>query len=183
MAAPLNPSVFAPIAIGALILWRFYSRVRRMVGRQKFSDIRPWITIVVFPLLTIFLTVVSFAKPLALMALGAGVVAGIALGLYGIRATRFEKTPEGLFYTPSAHIGIALSVLFMGRIIYRLVQMNAFQGANPATGGPPAHFATTPATLVIFGLLAGYYVSYAIGLLRWKNRSGQNAVPVPGARS
>jgi hypothetical protein len=26
VSAPINPSLFAPIGIGALILWRFYSR-------------------------------------------------------------------------------------------------------------------------------------------------------------
>lgn len=48
------------------------------------------------------------------------VPAGIAaLGVYGLRLTRFERTPTGLFYTPNAHLGIALSLLLVLRLGYR----------------------------------------------------------------
>jgi hypothetical protein len=35
---------------------------------------------------------------------------------------------------------------------------------------PPADFVRCPLTVAIFGTLAGYYVTYAIGLLRWRRR-------------
>ena len=42
-------------------------------------------------------------------------------------------------------------------------------GPAPAPGADPnLQYASSPLTLLIFGVLAGYYVSYAIGLLRWK---------------
>jgi len=42
---------------------------------------------------------------------------------------------------------------------------------NP--GEPPMsdNFTRSPLTLAIFGLLAGYYKAYAIGLLRWRARA------------
>jgi len=49
------------------------------------------------------------------LTLVAGAGFGAALGLYGLRLTKFEQTAQGLFYTPSAHLGIALSLLFVGR--------------------------------------------------------------------
>jgi hypothetical protein len=161
--------MFVPIGIGALVLWRFYSRMRRMVGRQKLSSVRPWVTVTVFPLLTLLLAGTSVVHPsspqgISLLGLGGGLIVGIALGIYGFRKTRFEKTPEGMFYTPSAHVGIALSLLLAGRIIYRLLQLQGMFGEVP----PPGQYATTPLTLLIFGTLAGYYVTYAIGLLRWR---------------
>jgi hypothetical protein len=40
---------------------------------------------------------------------------------------------------------------------------------GPTAGGPSAQdFARSPLTLGVFGLLAGYYVGYAIGLTRWR---------------
>jgi len=173
MAAPFNPSLVVPIGIGALILWRTYSRIRRVVGRQHLSNVRPWITVTVFSLLILMLGSVSLARPQSLLGLGGGLAVGIALGVYSLRNTRFENTPQGLFYTPSAHVGIAVSLLFVGRILYRLVQMYAYgnpgSGPAPAPGQDPSlNYATTPMTLLIFGILAGYYVTYAIGLLRWK---------------
>jgi hypothetical protein len=165
MAAPFNPSLVVPVGIGALVLWRFYSRVRRMVGRQILSSVRPWITVCVFPILTVLLVSVSIAQPMSPLALAGGIVVGVCLGVYGLRKTRFEKTPHGLFYTPNAHLGVALSLLLLGRIIYRLVQV---YGASESGTSPPINSATTPLTLLIFGTLAGYYFTYAVGLLRWQ---------------
>jgi hypothetical protein len=184
MAAPFNPSFVVPFGIGALILWRTYSRIRRMVGRQHFSNVRPWITVSVFLLLILMLGWVSMARPQSLLGLGGGLVIGIGLGVYSLNNTRFENTAQGLFYTPSAHVGIAVSLLFVGRILYRLLQMYGYGipggGPAPAPGQDPmASYATTPLTLLVFGLLAGYYVTYAIGLLRWK-ASIRGALPPGG---
>jgi hypothetical protein len=92
-----------------------------------------------------------------------------ALGVLGIRLTKFEQTAEGLFYTPSAHLGIALSALFIGRLAWRFLQLYSLDGQTP----PPAginDITHSPLTLVIFATLAGYYVTYAMGLLRWRRR-------------
>jgi hypothetical protein len=172
MTAPFNPSSIVPIGIGALVLWRFYSRARRMVGRQQLSNVRPWITVCVFPILTVLLAIASIAQPMSPMALGAGIAIGVCLGVYGLRKTRFEKTPQGLFYTPNAHLGIALSLVLLGRIIYRLIQVYQASGSVPA--GPQINYATTPLTLLIFGTLVGYYVTYAVGLLRWKRETSKS---------
>jgi len=170
MAAPFNPSFVVPIGVGALILWRTYSRIRRVVGRQQLSNVRPWITVSAFPILLVLLTVSSIAQPTSLLTLTGGVLIGICLGIYGLRVTRFENTPQGMFYTPSAHVGIALSLLLVGRILYRLLQVYGLYGMPP---DPRVNYATTPWTLLIFGTLAGYYVTYAIGLLRWRYGSAK----------
>jgi hypothetical protein len=39
----------------------------------------------------------------------------------------------------------------------------------------------TPLTLLLVGTLAGYYWTYAVGLLRWSARSRDSAGPLPGA--
>ena len=182
MVAPFNPSLVVPIGVGALILWRTYTRIRRMVGRQHLSNIRPWITVCIFLLLILMLGSMSIARPQSLLALGGGLVVGIGLAFYSLRQTRFESTPQGLFYTPSAHVGIAVSLLFVGRLLYRMIQMFAYGAAPaPAPGqNPGLQYATTPLTMLVFGVLAGYYVAYAIGLLRWKGSLGNEppaAVP------
>jgi hypothetical protein len=145
-----------------------YSRIRRLVGRQKLSRIRPWITAIVFPLLLGLLLLVSLSRPFNALALLAGAGCGAALGVYGLRLTKFEQTAQGLFYTPSLHLGIALSLLFIGRLAYRVAQIYIFAGDVPAVG---LHdFTRSPLTLGIFGTLAGYYVTYAVGLIRWRRQ-------------
>ncbi len=157
-------SMLFTIAIAALLGWRIYMRIRRLVGRQRLSPVRPWVTLLVFPLLLCLLAFVSLGHPYTLAALGGGLALGIGLGLYGHRLTRFEATPEGLFYTPNAHLGIALSLLFIGRCGYRMIQLSML-----GETGSMNDFGGSPITLAIFATLAGYYVSYAAGLLRWKH--------------
>lgn len=168
MAVAPHPSLIVYVGLGALVAWRMYSRMRRVIGRQQFSNNRPWITLVAFALLFGLLIFGSLAQPMNEVALLAGVACGTALGVLGLRLTKFEQTPEGLFYTPSAHLGIALSLLLLGRVAYRMYQTYALADQAAATGMNAV--TNSPLTLVIFATLAGYYVTYAIGLLRWRRR-------------
>lgn len=164
---PSNPlSVILTAGIVVLIAWRIYSRVRRMVGRQKLSRVRPWITVSLFPILLLALLISALGHPGSAVALLIGAVVGIGLGVFGLRLTVFEDTPAGRFYTPNAHLGIALSLVLLGRIAYRFLQL---YGLAAPVGAPPGAFVRSPLTLAIFGTLAGYYVAYAIGLLRWSH--------------
>jgi hypothetical protein len=157
-------------AIIALIAWRLYARIRRNIGRQQFRPARPWITVSIFPVLLVLLGFVTMTRPLSEGSLWAGVAAGVALGLLGHRLTRFEVTPDGFFYTPSAHLGIALSTLLVCRIAYRFI-VTGFPGSGSTP--PPAAQSLTPLTLLLVGTLAGYYCTYAVGLLRWYARARQ----------
>jgi hypothetical protein len=155
----------AYVGLAALVFWRLFVRVRRLVGRQRLRPWRAWLTLIFFPLLVLALLMGVFSRPDRALVELLGVAIGVGLAVYGIRLTRFEVLPEGLYYTPSAHIGIALSLLFMGRVAYRLVQ--AYSATSGLTAFP-ADFVRSPATLLIVGVLAGYYAAYAFGLLRWQ---------------
>jgi hypothetical protein len=169
----IAPQSLVFLALIPLILWRMYSRIRRMVGRQASSPRRQWLTVCLFPLLAVLLGSVSASQPFALLALAGGIVLGALLGVVGHRLTKFEQTAEGLFYTPSAHLGIALSLLFAGRVLYRFVNSGLLAGH---AGGAPANSPPGPLTLAVFGMLAGYYVSYAIGLILWRRNAARNGL-------
>ena len=161
-----------PAAVAVLIAWRLYSRLRRLVGRQRLSPLRAWLTVSLFPLLIALLLVRSLAHPVTALALAGGVAAGVALARYSLRRTKFERTPLGGFYTPNAHVGIALSLLLVARVGYRAAQMYLF---SQAAATDSIAFLHSPLTLILFGMLAGYYVAYAVGLLRWRRRAGDDA--------
>ena len=133
MSQPTPQQILITGAVVALIAWRMYSRVRRLIGRQRLSVKRVWIRIVLFPLVVALLAFSVFMHPEALGYLACGVAIGLALGALGLRLTKYEVTGEGLFYTPSAHLGIALSMLLIARIAYRF----AVYGL-PGAGGQPA---------------------------------------------
>jgi hypothetical protein len=161
--------MLVPVGIGILIAWRLWYRVRRMVGRQKLSPRRAWVTVILFPAvlaLLAFSVWMSRSHELESLyvSLAGGIAAGIALGVVGLRLTRFETTGEGIYYTPNAHLGIALSALLIARIGWRFLS-GGF--AIPVEGAPPPPPpALTPLTLLLIGTLGGYYTTYAVGLLR-----------------
>ena len=159
------PAAIAFVILLPLLAWRVYRRMQRMLGRQRLSRVRAGLTLVIFPVLIALLAFASHAHPARLGGLAAGLAAGSVLAIYGLRLTRFEPTADGVFYTPSAHLGVALSLLLVGRVLYRLVEVYRLDPANlPRT----PDLMLSPLTLVVVGLLAGYYMGYALGLVRWR---------------
>lgn len=162
------------LGIALLIAWRMYSRVKRLIGRQRSRAWRHWMTLIIFPLLLALFALGALAHPEAEGALALGIATGIGLSIWGLQKTKFETTPIGYYYTPNAHIGIALSALLFARIAYRFYEVSMMTVAQ--NGMQMGDFGRSPLTLAVFGTLAGYYTSYAIGILRWRH-----ATPLPGS--
>lgn len=158
-------SLIVTTLVGALLAWRIHARFRRLIGTQKLSPWRLRITLVLFPALLAALAWASRAHPWHLAGLVFAVAAGAALAQWGLQRTRFEVRPGRLHYTPHARLGLALSLLFVARLVWRGVEM--FWLAPEAAHGW-AEFGRSPLTLAVFGLLAGYQVFYAVGLARWR---------------
>ncbi|GAA4656818.1 hypothetical protein GCM10025794_16060 [Massilia kyonggiensis] len=161
LPTPVVAAVLAPF-----VLWRMYSRIKRLTTRQRSKTWRHRTTLVFFPILLLVLTAVSFkTNPFALVGLAAGLPVGAVLGRIAIGRTRFEQVGTEFFFTPHAPIGLAVALLFMARMAWRAYEFFAL--------GSVAHheFVSSPLTLVIFGVLAGYYMSYAFGLLSWRKRT------------
>jgi hypothetical protein len=150
-----------PILFGGLIAWSVYRRIRRNIGRQPLRPRRAIISIIVLTLVSALLVSTSLQNSRLMLGIGGGVLLGVLLGFIGLRLTRFETTEDGHFYTPNAHIGVVLSILFIGRLGYRYW---AFHDAVAAPNGPPPF--QSPLTLFIFGLTAGYYIVYQAGLFK-----------------
>ncbi len=150
-----------PVLFGGLIAWGIYRRVRRSIGRQKLRPVRIIISLVIFSLVSLgFLAIsLNLHLPKLQIGIGGGLALGALLGFFGLRLTKFETTDEGHFYIPNTHIGVALSLLFAGRIIYRIWVLNTMAAA----GNHPPPF-QSPLTFFIFGLIAGYYLVYYVGL-------------------
>jgi hypothetical protein len=176
----MTPQAILPaIVFPALYAWAAYRRIRRNIGRQPFQPTRKMVRIGILSLVGAGFLYGAAAAHASLAVEGGlvGLVLGAALGFVGLRLTRFESTPEGLFYTPNIYIGVGLSALFIGRLIYRFIVIGQVT-AGPAAGtasvppgtNPFAVIAANPLTLAIFTLLVGYYVTYYAGvLLRARN--------------
>lgn len=154
---------FGTIVIIGVFAWSIFRRVRRNIGRQKLRPRRAITSISILSAISILIAVTSFQNSNLLLGFGGGLLPGALLGLVGLRLTRFEATDEGHFYTPSAHIGVAISLLFVGRMIYRFMTMPNIVSDAAAAGHPPPM--QSPLTSFIIGLTVGYYLVYQAGLL------------------
>jgi hypothetical protein len=159
------PTPVVVAALTPLVLWRVYSRIKRLTTRQRSRTWRHRTTLVFFPLLVAMMVLGALGTPIALAALAAGIGLGIPLGMLANKKTVFEKVGDEFYFTPHAPIGFAVAMLFIGRMAYRAYEYYA-------QGGFVQHdFVRSPLTLLIFGLLSGYYMTYATGLLRWRKRT------------
>ncbi|ALK95570.1 hypothetical protein AB595_18985 [Massilia sp. WF1] len=167
LPTPVVAAVLVP-----LVLWRVYSRIKRLTTRQRSKVWRHRTTLVFFPLLVLVLAGVSLKTgPMALAALGAGLPLGLVLARIATGRTKFEQVGDEYYFTPHAPIGMLVALLFLGRMGYRAYEYYAL--------GSFAHheFVSSPLTLFIFGILAGYYMTFAAGLLAWRRRTAPAAAP------
>lgn len=163
----MDPRLLLPYLIVALIVWRLYYRMRRSFGRQRVRDGYMWFRIGILTLVAVSIAVLIARDIDVLGALLAGIACGAVLGLLGLRYTKFEVTPEGRFYTPHTYIGLGVTALFVGRLLYRFLEVyNGVMPAAAAGQGLAAAYQRSPFTLAVLGALVGYYVLYYLGVLQ-----------------
>lgn len=178
----MDPKLITPVLIAAaLVVWGIVRRVRRSFGRQPIQPARMWLRIGILTLaggLVIATTGTRSAQMLE--ALIVGLACGVGLAYLGLRHTRFEVTPEGRFYTPHTYIGLAVTALLLGRLLYRFFYLPY---GTDAMADPNQNLAATyqksPLTVGIFAVLVGYYVLYYLGVLL-RSRTG---VPTENGQS
>ena len=175
----MTPSTPVVGAMMGLIAWRVYKRIRRNIGRQPLRPRRALTSIFIFSGLSVLIIGFSLPQSRLLLGFGGGLSLGVLLGLLGLRLTRFETTTKGHFYIPNTPIGVALSLLLVGRVAYRFMVL---RDVTVAHNHPPPM--QSPLTFFIFGLMAGYYIVYQTGLFihsRDKNASGQKSFEPGGS--
>lgn len=159
------------LPILALIVWR---RVSRSFGQQPIRRKRMIARIVMFSILGAVLALSGFHHLALAEGLFGGVLIGGAIGLLGLQLTRFEVDPvKGDCYVPNPWIGALLTVLLLGRLAWRLmvvwpqIQHASALAAVQGTGTQmqPMGYAYSPLTMLVIGLLVGYYIVYYSGVL------------------
>lgn len=160
MAPNMLPALMIPVMALAV-----YRRVRGNFGPQPIRRKRMIARIVIFTVLAGLLALTGLYNPMLPVGLAAGIAGGAALGMAGLRLTRFDQNERGVdVYIPNPWIGGALTVLLLGRLAWRfLAVMPQMQDPAMATHAPP--MGNSPLTLAVFGLMVGYYLVYYAGLL------------------
>lgn len=168
MSLLANPQYLLLFALLPFIVWRLYTRTRRLMGRQRSVAWRHWSAAIGFPSLILLLLAAGvLVDGTADLSLIAGLSAGTILAAVNVRLTKFEHTPDGMFYTPNAYIGFGLVFVIVGRISFRLLTLFTEGLPSNATNVKDA---SSPATMILAGLLIGYFAGFAVGVLLWRRK-------------
>ncbi|RDS84372.1 DUF1453 domain-containing protein [Dyella psychrodurans] len=173
----MAPHLTAPLVMIPLLVFAVWRRVRRQFGAQPIQRKRMIVRIVIFSVLCAVAASFATHDLRLLGGLGGGLVAGLVLGFVGLRLSRFTIDPvKGDCYVPNPYVGALVTVLFLGRLLWRFSvlfpQMQDPTGVTPPVQGP--EMGQSPLTLAIFGLFVGYYICYYAGLLIHHQRLVRN---------
>ena len=154
--------------------WIVWRRVSRTFGWQPIRRRRMLLRIGAFALLGALLALSGLHQTALAEGLLGGVLIGGAIGLLGLQLTRFRTDPQrGDGYLPNPWIGALLTALLLGRMAWRFMllwpqlQASTAAAAGPADGFSPQAmgYTASPLTMLVIGLLIGYYIAYFSGLL------------------
>ena len=174
MAPNMIPALMVP-----LIAYGMYRRVRGNFGPQPIRRKRMIARVVLLSLVTVLFALTGLYDPMLLAGLAGGIAGGAVLGAVGLRLTGFGQNAQGDdVYIPNPWIGAGLTVLLIGRLAWRFVEVMP-QVRDPALAAGHAPPIGSPLTLAVFGLMVGYYLVYFIGLLvhhrRFQRERGRSA--------
>jgi hypothetical protein len=158
------------LAFGGVVLLSLALRYRagtaRRQARRWVVSFNMWATsfsAVFFLSFTLLLSFwVGSAPRFALIGMGIG---GI-LGLVGLAMTRWERQPEGLFYTPSRWLALIVTLAIAARFVYGWWRAT-HSGSGASAPGAQRWVITASGTelsLAIASGLIGYYLVYSIGV-------------------
>ena len=162
--------VFVLLAFGGVVLLSLALRYRAGTARRQG---RRWVTtlnVVLTSLSAVFF--LSFTLLLSFWIESASVFAligmgcGGTLGLLGLAMTRWEKYPEGLFYTPSRWLALIVTLAIAARIAYGWWHAT-HSGRSPSAPGVHHWLVSASGTqfsLAVAAGLIGYYLVYSIGV-------------------
>jgi hypothetical protein len=176
----MNQHSYTIIVIIALILFSIFRRVRRNIGWQKLKKGNLVFRTILFFIIGMVFLAEGIYHPISLISDVVGILLGIILAYYGVTLTSFEKREGLLFYRPNIWIGSLVTVLFLGRLVYRFYDLftsGALGGLQqgPTKGLQNMGYAfgnswTAGLILIMFGY---YSIYYALLLKKQKQFSGE----------
>jgi len=98
----METTTLALLLLVPLLVWRIYSRLKKLVARQKSQLWRHWSVAIAFPALLLFLATTTKFEVLPLSSLGGAALAGGWLGVLGLKLTRFEQVGKDFFLPSTA---------------------------------------------------------------------------------
>jgi hypothetical protein len=157
----------------------FFVRFRLGMARRR---AKPWLAklnVVMLSisagLLLVTASIVNVWVPTALKSALIGLAGGVLLSLLGLAFTRWETTPQSLFYKPNRWFALLIPLALTLRIMLWMWRgWHAWSTSESAGSWLAA--SGTAGSLGIGAMVAGYYFGYALGILRKITRRFSSSV-------
>ena len=184
-------SQIGPPLIAAVVVYAVYRRFRRNFGRQPLQAGRMILRIVLLAVVVCALLPLALRSSQFLASELVGAAFGLGLGVWGAQQTRFLMFGGRMHYVPHTYTGIAVSLLFLGRLAFRAVQvytggqaahLDSARAVDPSPAFAATSMVRSPLTVGIIFTLAGYYLLY-YGWILWKSKhlAPADIEPAPAA--
>lgn len=152
------------LLIVCLVGFRIFRRVRNNFSWSELRSKRMTVRIVLLTVVGVIFMTESGLSTVSIISDIVGILIGATLGVTGAAMTAFERRGAELYYKANAWIGGTVTVLFVGRFVYRMYEMMTVeqidrQSFNFAAGG--SNWASG-LMLIMFA----YYVVYYVLLMR-----------------
>lgn len=164
----MSAQVMISLLIGVFIVYRLYRRVRRTFGWQTLNLAKMRIFTVILSVLGLVFLAEGFLHPVSLISDLIGIALGFALAYYAAGLTRFERRGAQWAYLSNPWIGGLVTVLFFGRLAYRVFDMVQY-GFSQNMSVQLQHMAgswTSGLMLIMFA----YYIAFNMLLLGKQKR-------------
>jgi hypothetical protein len=173
LMAPLLAAALIPVSL----VLRYRAGTARRQARGWVATINIVAAAVSAALLLLFAMVTSVWVPGALAGALAGFITGGVLGVIGLLISRWERTPLGLYYTPSRWLILGITLLVFARLAWGI-----WRGWHAwwAAAGDTSWLATAgiPGSLAAAGIFLGYYLAYWSGIRRAAARHERSRAPL-----
>ncbi|GAA4006326.1 hypothetical protein GCM10022631_17150 [Deinococcus rubellus] len=176
-ASPIHPSLWPILGGGLLTIWILVRRFRYTVGAQPL-DVRGRRRLNTRSIILGVLLLLTLVAPHTLTSYGAGaagLLIGAGLAWWSLHHTRFNRDAAGaaVGYVPNVWIGSAVFVLFVARLLWRVVPVvlggqfynpsgNAF---DPSQFNASTFTSGSPLTFALFAVFVAYQIVYSFGVL------------------
>lgn len=156
------------LAMPLLLVLRYRAGTMRRRGRKWPATINLLMIVFSAGLFLWVAAITAIWVPNAFVYSLAGLMAGGTLGLVGLALTRWEQTPNALYFTPNRWLVLLITLAVTARLLYGLWRIwHAWRNAGANESWLAA--AGIAGSMAVGAVVIGYYLAYSAGV-RWRLR-------------
>ncbi len=153
------------LAMPFLLVQRYRIGIARRRGRQWVATLNLVLILLSVGVFLSAAAITNYWVPSAFLSSLLGLAGGTVLGAFGLALTKWEETPQALYYTPNRWLVLLITFAVALRLLYGFWRGGrAWSGPEIGTSWVAA--AGIAGSLAVGAIVLGYYVTYSTGIRR-----------------